>query len=64
MRYVLLLPWLNAPVYQFYTLSTLKKNLAWFVVSCGRSSILHYKPLTETNTVYVQTLNSNVRVRL
>ena len=45
-RYVLVLPRKNAPVYQCFTLGSLK-NLVY--MCGGRSSILHYGPLIETN---------------
>ena len=44
----------NAPVYQCLTLGTFK-NL--FFMCGGRSSILHYGPLIETNYLYVPTPN-------
>ena len=53
-RYVLVLPKKNVPVYQCFTLGTLK-NLVCHV--WGRSSILHYGPLMDTNYLYAPTPN-------
>jgi len=41
-------------MYQCFTLGTLKN---WFVMCGGRSSILHYGPLIETNNLYAPTPN-------
>ena len=55
----LFFPGKNAPVYQCYTLSTLK---TWFVMCGGRSGILHYGPLIEINSLYAPPPNGNVQV--
>jgi len=56
-RYILVLPQENAPLYQCFTLGTLK-NLVCHV--SGRSSILHYGPLIVTNYLYAPTPNVQI----